>query len=88
MVTHSCILAQTIPKTEEAGGLVCRVAKSQTRLKQFRMHVSSLQCNGLLISWPYHPWIKKTLHFKTEYIYNPIVLCSLCKNVAISPVTK
>ena len=30
MATHSCILAWKIPWTEEPGGTVCEVAKSQT----------------------------------------------------------
>ena len=34
MATHSSILAWRIPWTEESGGLVHEVAKSQTRLKQ------------------------------------------------------
>ena len=33
MATHSSILAWRIPWTEEPGGLVCGVAKSQTRLR-------------------------------------------------------
>ena len=33
MATHSSILAWEIPWTEEPGGLVCGVAKSQTRLR-------------------------------------------------------
>ena len=34
MATHSDILACEIPRTEEPGGLVSRVTKSRTRLKQ------------------------------------------------------
>ena len=32
MATHSSILAQRVPRTEETGGLVHEAAKSQTRL--------------------------------------------------------
>ena len=34
MATHSSILAWRIPWTEETGRLVCRAAKSQTRMKR------------------------------------------------------
>ena len=37
MATHSSILVWRIPWTEEPGGLVYRVAKSWTRMKQLSM---------------------------------------------------
>ena len=38
MATHSSILAWKILWTKEPGGLLHRVAKSQTQLKQLSMH--------------------------------------------------
>ena len=40
MATHSSILAWRISWTEEPGGLLHRVAKSRTHLKQLRTHAS------------------------------------------------
>ena len=42
MATHSSILAQIIPQTEESGGLqVHGVAKSQTHLSTAHTHVTT-----------------------------------------------
>ena len=38
MAIHSGILAWRIPWTEDPGGTLCSVAKSQTGLKQLSMH--------------------------------------------------
>ena len=38
MATHSSILAWRIPRTEEPGATVHRVAKSRTRLRDFTIH--------------------------------------------------
>ena len=42
MATHASILAWRIPWTEEPSRVVCRVAKSQTELKQLGMHSHKL----------------------------------------------
>ena len=38
MATHSSILAWRIPRTEEPGTVVHRVAKSQTQLNRLNTH--------------------------------------------------
>ena len=48
MATHSSILAQRTPWTEEPGGLlVLGAAQSQTRLKQFITHARD--CQGFML---------------------------------------
>ena len=60
MATHSCILAWTVPWTEEPGGLQSTGSQSQTRLSDFTL--TSL--------------IKFIISFKCQfYIYVTVILC-------------
>ena len=76
MATHSSMLAWRIPWTEEPGRLhtVCRISKSQTRLKQLSTCSRHLAPSYYSINIGYmnelkNRWINVKLHYTMYSIY-------------------
>ena len=63
MATHSSILAQKIPWTEEPGGLAHGVAESRTRRSDLAHYMPSIQLihiSGIFLNKPTRNWGSQT----------------------------